>query len=81
MTDPTLNFATAEIQSDAPESPDVSNADTSGDAAGGHGRAGRPPDPEGDPVIDLLTGICVGIAVAFAADNLVTVMRHRRRTR
>jgi len=32
-------------------------------------------------VIDLLTGICVGIAVAFAADNLVTVMRHRRRTR
>ena len=39
MTDPTLNFATAEIQSDAPahpdvlaqESPDVSAFDTSGD--------------------------------------------------
>ena len=32
-------------------------------------------------MIDLLTGILLGIAVAFAADNLVTVMRHRRRTR
>lgn len=32
-------------------------------------------------MIDLLTGILLGIAVAFAADNVVTVLRHRWRHR